>query len=146
MYKRQVHIVTSEKEYEYRGKLKDVADITEEYFLLIHKSYLINMEHVEHYAVSYTHLLYKRIRKYNGFVTGLTQNVEELLKSDTARLMLDVYKRQTRMRALSVTAMNFYIWVEMKKKDISMSRNYWEKRHWIPIPTDRQKGVAAAIR
>ena len=30
----------------------------------------------------------KRIRKYNGFVTGLTQNVEELLKSDTARLML----------------------------------------------------------
>lgn len=40
----------------------------------------------------------------------------------------------------------FYIWVEMKKKDISMSRNYWEKKHWIPIPTDRQKGVAAAIR
>ena len=56
------------------------------------------------YAVSYTHLfyllfryeysadffyrLYKRIRKYSGFVTGLTQNVEELLKSDTARLML----------------------------------------------------------
>ena len=34
----------------------------------------------------------------------------------------------------------------MKKKDISMSRNYWEKRHWIPIPTDRQKGVAVAIR
>lgn len=33
-----------------------------------------------------------------------------------------------------------------EKKDISMSRNYWEKRHWIPIPTDRQKGVAAAIR
>ena len=41
--------MTSEKEYEYRGKLKDVADVTEEYFLLIHKSYLINMEHVEHY-------------------------------------------------------------------------------------------------
>ena len=30
----------------------------------------------------------KRIRKYNGLVTGLTQNVEELLRSDTARLML----------------------------------------------------------
>ena len=26
--------------------------------------------------------------KYNGLVTGLTQNVEELLRSDTARLML----------------------------------------------------------
>ena len=32
--------------------------------------------------------LWKRIRKYNGLVTGLTQNVEELLRSDTARLML----------------------------------------------------------
>ena len=29
-----------------------------------------------------------RIRKYNGLVTGLTQNVDELLRSDTARLML----------------------------------------------------------
>ena len=26
--------------------------------------------------------------KYNGLVTGLTQNVDELLRSDTARLML----------------------------------------------------------
>ena len=26
--------------------------------------------------------------KYNGLITGLTQNVEELLRSDTARLML----------------------------------------------------------
>ena len=33
---KRVHIVTSEKEFEYRGKLKDVADVTEEYFLLIH--------------------------------------------------------------------------------------------------------------
>ena len=32
--------------------------------------------------------LWKRIRKYNGLVTGLTQNVDELLRSDTARLML----------------------------------------------------------
>ena len=32
--------------------------------------------------------MWKRIRKYNGLVTGLTQNVEELLRSDTARLML----------------------------------------------------------
>ena len=44
---KRVHIVTSEKEYEYRGKLKDVADVTEEYFLLIHKSYLINMDYVQ---------------------------------------------------------------------------------------------------
>ena len=30
----------------------------------------------------------ERIRKYNGLITGLTQNVDELLRSDTARLML----------------------------------------------------------
>ena len=40
------------------------------------------------YSADFFYRLYKRIRKYSGFVTGLTQNVEELLRSDTARLML----------------------------------------------------------
>ena len=40
------------------------------------------------YSADFFYRLYKRIRKYNGFVTGLTQNVEEVLRSDTARLML----------------------------------------------------------
>lgn len=40
------------------------------------------------YSADFFYRLYKRIRKYHGFVTSLTQNVEELLKSDTARLML----------------------------------------------------------
>ena len=32
--------------------------------------------------------LWRRIRKYNGYCTGATQNVEECLRSETARLML----------------------------------------------------------
>ena len=40
------------------------------------------------YSADFFYKLWKRIRKYNGLVTGLTQNVEELLQSDTARLML----------------------------------------------------------
>ena len=32
--------------------------------------------------------LWKRIRKYGGCATGITQNVEELLRNDKARLML----------------------------------------------------------
>ncbi len=40
------------------------------------------------YSADFFYRLYKRIRKYSGFVTGLTQNVVELLRSDTARLML----------------------------------------------------------
>ena len=40
------------------------------------------------YSADFFYRMWKRIRKYNGLVTGLTQNVEELLRSDTARLML----------------------------------------------------------
>ena len=40
------------------------------------------------YSADFFYKLWKRIRKYNGLVTGLTPNVEELLRSDTARLML----------------------------------------------------------
>ena len=40
------------------------------------------------YSADFFYKLWKRIRKYNGLVTGLTQNVDELLRSDTARLML----------------------------------------------------------
>ena len=40
------------------------------------------------YSAEFFYRLWKRIRKYNGLVTGLTQNIDELLRSDTARLML----------------------------------------------------------
>lgn len=40
------------------------------------------------YSADFFYRFWKRIRKYNGLVTGLTQNVDELLRSDTARLML----------------------------------------------------------
>ena len=40
------------------------------------------------YSADFFYKLWKRIRKYNGLLTGLTQNVEELLLSDTARMML----------------------------------------------------------
>ena len=68
----RVHIVTSEKEYEYRGKLKDVADVTEEYFLLIHKSYLINMEHVEHYEYDNVVMKDKTRLSVLSFITTLS--------------------------------------------------------------------------
>ena len=40
------------------------------------------------YSAEFFYKLWKRIRKYRGLITGLTQNIEELLRSDTARLML----------------------------------------------------------
>ncbi len=40
------------------------------------------------YAASFLFSLWKRVRKYNAFATGVTQNVEDLLQSHTARSML----------------------------------------------------------
>lgn len=40
------------------------------------------------YTSEFIYKLWKRIRKYGGSATGITQNVEELLENDKARLML----------------------------------------------------------
>ncbi len=40
------------------------------------------------YSSNFLYELFKRARKWGGIVTGITQNVEELLKSETARSML----------------------------------------------------------
>jgi len=40
------------------------------------------------YSADFLNRAWKRFRKYGGLVTGITQNVEECLKSETARLML----------------------------------------------------------
>ena len=40
------------------------------------------------YSAQFLYELYKRARKWGGIPTGITQNVEDLLKSDTARSML----------------------------------------------------------
>ena len=40
------------------------------------------------YAGAYCQMIFKRARKYGLFPTGLTQNIDELLLSDRARLML----------------------------------------------------------
>ena len=40
------------------------------------------------YSANFLFELYKRARKWGGIPTGITQNVEDLLKSETARSML----------------------------------------------------------
>ncbi len=40
------------------------------------------------YSANFFYELFKRSRKYGGVVTGITQNVEDLLRSETARSML----------------------------------------------------------
>ena len=40
------------------------------------------------YSAQFLFKLWKRVRKYGAFITGITQNVEDLLQSHTARTML----------------------------------------------------------
>lgn len=42
----------------------------------------------DEYSLDYLKMLWKRARKYGGVLTGITQNVEDLLKDDKSRSML----------------------------------------------------------
>lgn len=61
-----------------RGQGKYTWIYTDEIYLLF----------ANEYSAQFYYELYKRARKWGGIPTGITQNVEDLLKSDTARTML----------------------------------------------------------
>ena len=65
--------ITSNKE---KGK-KTYIFIDEIYLLFLHE-----------YSAEFLFTLWKRVRKYGAFITGITQNVDDLLQSHTARTML----------------------------------------------------------
>lgn len=54
-------------------------------FIFIDEIYLM-FQH--EYSANFLFTLWKRVRKYGAYATGLTQNVEDLLQSHTARTML----------------------------------------------------------
>ena len=54
-------------------------------FIFIDEIYLLFMHE---YSSQFLFKLWKRVRKYGAFCTGITQNVEDLLQSHTARTML----------------------------------------------------------
>ena len=56
-----------------------------ETFIFIDEIYLLFMHE---YSAEFLFKLWKRVRKYGAFCTGITQNVEDMLQSHTARTML----------------------------------------------------------
>ena len=54
-------------------------------FVFIDEIYILFMHE---YSAQFLFKLWKRVRKYGAYCTGLTQNVEDLLQSHTARTML----------------------------------------------------------
>ncbi len=61
-----------------RNKGRKTLIIIDEIYLLF----------VQEYASNFLYTLWKRIRKYHGYAVGITQNVDDLLQSSTARSML----------------------------------------------------------
>lgn len=61
-----------------RGKKKRTWLYMDEIYLMFNNEY----------SGRFLYELYKRTRKYGGIPTGITQNVEDLFKSDIARSML----------------------------------------------------------
>lgn len=64
--------------YDNRAKGKNTFIIIDEIYLLFQHEYSAN----------FLFTLWKRVRKYGAFCTGITQNVDDLLQSHTARTML----------------------------------------------------------
>ena len=54
-------------------------------FIIIDEIYLL---FAHEYSYQFLYILWKRVRKYGGFITGITQNVEDMLRSANARAML----------------------------------------------------------
>jgi type IV secretory pathway VirB4 component len=54
-------------------------------FIVIDEIYLL-FQH--EYSANFLFTLWKRVRKYGAFCTGITQNVDDMLQSHTARTML----------------------------------------------------------
>ncbi len=54
-------------------------------FIFIDEIYLLFQQE---YSANFLFTLWKRVRKHNAFATGITQNVDDLLQSHTARTML----------------------------------------------------------
>ena len=54
-------------------------------WIIIDEIYLL-FQH--EYSANFLHMLWKRVRKYGAYCTGITQNVDDLLQSHEARTML----------------------------------------------------------
>ena len=67
------------------NKISNLIKDKDKYYIFIDEIYLLFQYE---YSANFLFTLWKRVRKYGAFCTGITQNVEDLLQSHTARTML----------------------------------------------------------
>lgn len=75
----------SESVFELVGRHSSLNIDPQTGFIIIDEIYLL-FQH--EYSANFLFTLWKRVRKYGAFCTGITQNVDDLLQSHTARTML----------------------------------------------------------
>ena len=81
MYDNLIEVVETEPE-----ETTELMNYSEEKtFIFIDEIYLL-FQH--EYSANFLFTLWKRVRKYGAYATGITQNVDDLLQSHTARTML----------------------------------------------------------
>ena len=68
-----------------RYTLSRNRDLGRATYIYFDEAYLL---FADEYALDYLRMLWKRARKYGGVLTGITQNVEDLLRDDDCRTML----------------------------------------------------------
>ena len=67
------------------NRLSKNRDLGRATYIYIDEAHLL---FADEYALDYLRMLWKRARKYGGVLTGITQNVEDLLKDDKSRTLL----------------------------------------------------------
>lgn len=67
------------------NRLSENRDKGRKTFIYFDEAHLLFQDE---YSLDYLRMLWKRARKYGGVLTGITQNVEDLLKDDKSRSML----------------------------------------------------------
>lgn len=77
---KKVSIVTLDKTEEFWGKLKDVESQTQPYFLLIHKSFLINYNYVKKYN-------YDSVEMSDGRILSISQRKRKGVRDTLLELM-----------------------------------------------------------
>lgn len=75
------------------------------------------------YCAEFLEKLWKRVRKYGAFTTGITQNVEDLLESNTARKMLSNSEFLTLLNQSPLDAKNLADLLEISEEQLSYITN-----------------------
>ena len=75
---RKLRLVTTNGDYEFYGRIKDITKLLSDDFMLIHQSYIVNKAQVRHYT-------YETAEMENGDVLTISQNLRKTVREKILR-------------------------------------------------------------